>query len=317
MQRTVRAMPKGGHALGAAEILVEDDVERPTEAVLGGPVLSNGSGEEVSVERQRADVEAALVADRSVSLDFGVHHGEGRDAGTAWLTPEASVDAEDAHVVDDGMVAPFDAVVTSSVVSWMSGPGVAGSSRARAISAWRVSQSSSHREEAVVLPVQDLQRDLGSAPHGIGGDEGAADGQPFEKQRDGGDRVGSGRAGLLAEHGVPVRRPGEDEVERVAVPGAIVGAPGRFAAYGDHLGTRRSAGGAVPEARPRCVKQVANSSASIEFRMSFSVPRPGTPLAKSRKRRRTSMWSSAQRRISTNSSAPAIVPDRIGRDTSG
>jgi hypothetical protein len=68
-------------------------------------------GEEVRVERQRADGETALASGLSVSLDFGFHHGDGFGARKAWLTREAPVGAEEAYVVDDGTVALFDAAV--------------------------------------------------------------------------------------------------------------------------------------------------------------------------------------------------------------
>ena len=73
-------------------------------------------------------------------------------------------------------------------------------------------------------------------PHGVDGDQRAADRQPVEQQRDGGDLVGLGGACLLTEHQPLAAGPGGDQVERIAILRPVMGAAGCLAVDGDDLG---------------------------------------------------------------------------------
>ena len=92
------------------------------------------------------------------------------------------------------------------------------------------------REQVIPTPPYDRVCDGGLRAHGIDGDEGAGQFQAFEQQRDGGDLVGFGVRGLLAEHQTLAGRPGRHEVERPAPPGLVVAAARRFPVDGDDLG---------------------------------------------------------------------------------
>lgn len=110
-------MADGGHVVWpvsrseAAQVLVEDDIERPMQAVLDVPVLSDRASEQFGVERERAEVEAPLAAELSVPLDAGFHSGDGFEAGKARLSGEAPVGVEESDIVADGVAAPLDAAM--------------------------------------------------------------------------------------------------------------------------------------------------------------------------------------------------------------
>jgi len=69
------------------------------------------------------------------------------------------------------------------------------------------------REQVVAAPIEYGLRNLGLAAHGVGGDECAGEGEAFELERYGGELVGFGLVGLLAEHEPLAARPGRHHLE--------------------------------------------------------------------------------------------------------
>ena len=72
-----------GHVLGAVtgsqsgEIIVEDDVENPMQAILDPPMGAHGGGEGFWVEHGRGQVKAPLAPCVSAVFDSGLDHGDG------------------------------------------------------------------------------------------------------------------------------------------------------------------------------------------------------------------------------------------------
>jgi hypothetical protein len=77
--------------------------------------------------------------------------------------------------------------------------------------AWEASgrgQPSHIVADRVTAAIQDCLGDFGLAAHRTDGDERAGQGEAFEQERDGGDLVGLGLTGLLAEHETLAAGPG-------------------------------------------------------------------------------------------------------------
>ena len=186
-QEIERGMADGGHVLqplsgpGATQALVKDDVEHPVQAVLDVPVLPDGAGEEFGIKRERAEVEAALTAGVSGVFDLGLHHGDGLEAGKAWLSGEAPIGAGESDVVADGMVTLLDAAmiaVDGGLGEQARGLGIVEGARDLGVEIGLVVL---HGEEVAGVLAKGLLRDLGLAPHGVDGDQGATVRQAITK----------------------------------------------------------------------------------------------------------------------------------------
>ena len=80
----------------------------------------------------------------------------------------------------------------------------------------------------------DRAGNVALAPHGVDGDKGAGEFEPFEQQRDGDDLVALGGDRFLNEDDTLAGRPGRDQVQRMSL--APMGTPGGFAVDGDDVG---------------------------------------------------------------------------------
>lgn len=71
-----------GHVLGAeagsqaGQVVVEDDIEDPMQAIFDVPMTADGAGEETCVEACRRK-EVARSPGFAIPLDFGLDHGDG------------------------------------------------------------------------------------------------------------------------------------------------------------------------------------------------------------------------------------------------
>jgi hypothetical protein len=74
----------------ACEVLAEDHVQHPVQAVLHAPLRPHGTRECQSTQSERAQIITCLLLDLSVSLDLGFDpsdHGQVREHGLAWIMP--------------------------------------------------------------------------------------------------------------------------------------------------------------------------------------------------------------------------------------
>ena len=91
------------------------------------------------------------------------------------------------------------------------------------------------RHEIVAAVRADLLRDFDLSSHGVDGDEGAGELEPFEQQRNGDDFVGLLVHSLLTHDEELARRAGGNHVQWPAAPGVGMASPRGLAADGDNV----------------------------------------------------------------------------------
>src|SRR3546814_9018824 len=91
-------------------------------------------------------------------------------------------------------------------------------------------------EEIVAALGEDGLGDGRLRSHGVDGDEGAGQFEPFEQARDGGDLVGLGVGRLLSEDEALPCGPGGDRMERETALAPVMAATRGLAVYGDDVG---------------------------------------------------------------------------------
>ena len=117
-----------GHVFGTVagsqpgEVVVEDDVQHPVQAVLHAPVGAHGAGEGPGVQSGRAEIVPARQGGPAPGLHLGFDTGDGFQAREAGLARGGPVGAQPGHVRADGMAAGLDRPWSASTVSKRSSP---------------------------------------------------------------------------------------------------------------------------------------------------------------------------------------------------
>jgi hypothetical protein len=219
------------------EVVVKDDVEDPMQAVLDTPVGAHGGGEGFGIELGSRQIVASFVLDSAAAFDPRLDHADHREMGKARLAGIAAVGPQPGHVAADAMAALFEAAVV----------GIGGLEGRRDHPGRRIGEETDdvglerrpialERQQIVAAAAHDGLGDGVLGSHGVDGDQRPGEVEPFKQQRDGGDLVGFDVRGLLAEHEALARRPGGDEVQRLAALAAVMRAPHGLAIDGDDLG---------------------------------------------------------------------------------
>jgi hypothetical protein len=206
----------GGSVVGsqAHEVVVEDDVENPVEAVFDAPVGADGAGESSGGQRRRRQVIASGRADFAVFFDVGLDHADHGEAGETGFAGKAAVGGEPGHVMADGMPADLDpAMVAIGGVMAVEGlarllmkeqPHVIGQGGPVVFES----------EEVIGVLGADGFGDGPLAAHRIDGDQGSFEVKTLQQRRDRGDLVALGRHGLLPQDQTLAAGPGRYGVER-------------------------------------------------------------------------------------------------------
>jgi hypothetical protein len=95
----------------AREVVMEDDVEDPVQAVLDAPMGSDGGGEKLCIELDGREVVALLALDFSGALGGGLDHGDHGQAREQALLGKVPLRNQPVDLVADDMVALFEAAV--------------------------------------------------------------------------------------------------------------------------------------------------------------------------------------------------------------
>lgn len=234
-------MLDGGHVLGAmagpepGEVVVEDDVQHPVEAVLDAPVCADRPGEGDGVELGGGQVVAAGGGGVAVAFDDGLDHADGGEARKARLAGMTAVGGEPGDVVGHGMASYLDPAVIA--VGGLK-PVEHGCRRVGEITfdlAMQARPVGLGRQQVVRILGQDCPGNPRLAADGVDGHEGAGQRQPLEQQRDGDDLVRLAGHCLLAQHQALAGRPRRDQVQRAATLGARMCPSRGLAVDGDNV----------------------------------------------------------------------------------
>ena len=199
-------MADGGHVRRsvpgsqADEVVVEDDVHDPVEAVLDVPVGAHGGGELSGRERGGGEVIAPLDAGFATVLALGLDHGDHGEVLEAPFAGEAAVGDKPLHVMADGMAADLDAAMVAVDGLVRVERGRCGGGEEALGLGGQGGPIVLEGEQVIGATVADGFGDPGLAADGVDGDQGAGQFQAFEQRRDGGDLVGLFRAGLLTPY---------------------------------------------------------------------------------------------------------------------
>lgn len=155
------------------QVVVEDDVKHPVQAVLDAPVGAHGAGEEGRVERQRRQEEAPCGGGLACSLDLRLDHGDGLDAGEARLTRCAALAVQPGHVVADPVAADLDPAMIG-IHGLVDRQGLTlGAAEIKRDLPGEASLVVLEREKIIRAAREDRLGDLRPGSHGVDGDEGA------------------------------------------------------------------------------------------------------------------------------------------------
>ncbi|GJD67050.1 hypothetical protein MPEAHAMD_7254 [Methylobacterium frigidaeris] len=190
------------------------------EPVLDAPVSAHGTGEQLGVEGERGQEVAPLDRSRVAASDRCPDHGDGLEAGEARRAGIAAIRGEPSDVVADDMAADLAAAVAEIDGLVAVEAGLPGVCEEQAHVLGEHGPVVFEREEIVGALVEDGLGDGGLRAHGVDRHQGAGQLQPLQQQRDRHDLVGLLTHGLLAQHQALARRPGRDDMERMAALGA-------------------------------------------------------------------------------------------------
>ena len=111
-------MPYGGHVCGSVfgsqphEIVMEDDIHDPVQAVFDVPMGAHGGGKAFCGELCGREEVTPFDRCFSVALDFGLDHGDHGEVLEAPLAGEAPVAFQPVDPVTDGVSSGFDAAMS-------------------------------------------------------------------------------------------------------------------------------------------------------------------------------------------------------------
>jgi len=218
----------------AHQVVMEDDIERPVEAVLDAPVGSGGEGELLGGEAGGREIVPAGGSRPSVSLHFSLDHADGGESRKARFVGKASAGRERSDVVGDAAASGLDApvVAVDGNEEFILARGFALEEEPHVLGEGRPVVF--EREQIIGALGADRLGDFALAAHGVDGDEGALDLQPLDEQGDGDNLVAFPVDGLLAEHQALPGGPGGDEVQQCAA--GRVGATRSLAVNGNDVG---------------------------------------------------------------------------------
>src|SRR5215213_238907 len=108
-----------GHVLGAiagaqaGEVVVEDHVHDPMQAVFNAPMGANRTGKGRGLEKSRREIVSAREGRLAAPLHLGLDHGDGGKAGKARLARDAAIGREPGLVMVDDVAPDLDAAVVT------------------------------------------------------------------------------------------------------------------------------------------------------------------------------------------------------------